>query len=917
MAKALKIGKLLVLGKFSSDPSGEPGALYYNTAQNKYKFYEDGAWREISIEEIASLQGQIGNLSQVDPQNYSDPGTQSVEEHLKAIDAALATAGGTDFSDDTFRISNEVDSSKKIAFDASSVDVSATRTITMPDADVDLGDIAENSADISDLVALSGVAANSENLGTFTGDTIADNQTVKAALQDLETEVELKADDADVIKKDGSVAMEDDLNLNNSKIVNLAVPTADQDAATKKYVDDEIQALENYTEDQVRYVAKNGDDTNVGSQHAPFLTISAALASITDAAPSKRYAIKVMPGSYSESALVLKANVFIVGQGNKETIRITGPVSMDESFSGNQDDRSGFHKVTLLSAANFDWSVVTSAAGKLYVSETVFGSTLRLYGHNNGIAQVQFNSCIMFGVATISGINALFTNNVFFSNVLLDQHPILATTFNSVGGYCNILTLQTTVDNFNRRCSAFLRSFWSEQLIVDGPSSFADVDLVSGSKQGAQKLNGGQVIALNPVVSHDLTTQMIVPRNTNAHNMGDWGKQWFWNFGYVHASTGTPLFLISYGSEFGPDSEGKNISILPDGAGLQTDVDGGSIFLKTSVTSGTGVRGNIVLDGREVDVSSTKIVNLQDPKDDQDAATKKYVDDEIDGIDFSGYVTFGQIGQPNGVASLDANGKLPVAQLPTSAMEYKGVYDAALSEPALTAGTGTNGDVYRVTVAGTQDLGDGEITFEVGDLVIYNGSVWQKAQTSEVVVGVSSVNGEVGEVELDSSDLEHTQANTANWTVGDESSVADHLDELAARTSDIEGKDFIEQGDDALLGEVKRGSISDFVVEEYIHSITLAANQEDQHITELSFPVAEFDAVEITYKAKQTAGGVRVGTFRMVYDGSSLGVSEDYAESASVDLDLNAEIESGNMIVTFTSGSNALSMRADVKKFKV
>jgi hypothetical protein len=409
-----------------------------------------------------------------------------------------------------------------------------------------------------------------------------------------------------------------------------------------------IDAIESYNYDQVLHVSKNGLDTNTGGQHSPFLTITAALNAITDAAPSKRYAIKVMPGAYSEASLALKANVFIVGEGNKESIRITAPVSMHSSFSGNGDHLSGFHRVTLLSAANFDWSAVTSAAGKLYVSETVFGSTLNLYGHNNAIAQVQFNSCVVFGATTISGINSLFTNNVFFSDVTLNQHPNggMPTIFNAMGGYCGNLSLVSSANDFNRRCSAFLRSFWSENLVSNGPVSYADVDLVSGSKQGAQRLNGGQVIALTPVVSHDLTTQMIVPRNTNAHNMGDWGKQWAWNFGYVHASTGTDLFLISYGSSFGADSSGKSIGIYTDGGGLQQDVDGGDIVLATAGTSGTGVRGIIQLNGRLIDVTSKRIINVADGVDATDAVNKGQLDAAIDAIpevDLTDYYTKGEI----------------------------------------------------------------------------------------------------------------------------------------------------------------------------------------------------------------------------------------------------------------------------------
>lgn len=44
--------------------------------------------------------------------------------------------------------------------------------------------------DTADLVTLSGVSENSTDLGTFTGSTISDNQTIKAALQEIETALE-------------------------------------------------------------------------------------------------------------------------------------------------------------------------------------------------------------------------------------------------------------------------------------------------------------------------------------------------------------------------------------------------------------------------------------------------------------------------------------------------------------------------------------------------------------------------------------------------------------------------------------------------------------------------------------------------------------------------------------------------------
>lgn len=100
-------------------------------------------------------------------------------------------------------------------------------------------------------------------------------------------------------------------------------------------------------------------------------------------------------------------------------------------------------------------------------------------------------------------------------------------------------------------------------------------------------------------------------------------------------------------------------------------------------------------------------------------------------------------GVANGYASLDSGGKVPVAQLPNTVFQYQGAWDASTNTPTLSDATGTPGYVYRTSVAGTQDLGSGPITFNVGDLVIYSGTVWQLSPAAD---GVSSVNGSTGAV---------------------------------------------------------------------------------------------------------------------------------------------------------------------------
>ena len=108
-------------------------------------------------------------------------------------------------------------------------------------------------------------------------------------------------------------------------------------------------------------------------------------------------------------------------------------------------------------------------------------------------------------------------------------------------------------------------------------------------------------------------------------------------------------------------------------------------------------------------------------------------------------------GVPNGYAGLDSNGRVPVTQLPNSIMEYQGTWNASTNTPALADGTGNIGDVWRVSVANSsRNLGSGAIDFQVGDYAIYNGTVWEKADTTDAV---SSVAGRTGTITLSAADV--------------------------------------------------------------------------------------------------------------------------------------------------------------------
>lgn len=160
-------------------------------------------------------------------------------------------------------------------------------------------------------------------------------------------------------------------------------------------------------------------------------------------------------------------------------------------------------------------------------------------------------------------------------------------------------------------------------------------------------------------------------------------------------------------------------------------------------------------------------------------------------------------------ASLDGNGKVPANQLPNSIMEYQGTWNAATNTPTLadSDGASVTGNVYRVAVAGSHDFGAGAITFNVGDYCIYNGTVWEKSDTTDAV---STVAGRTGDVVIAWSDL----AASTSAEIGVGSVELGHasdttLSRSAAGKLAVEGVDVVLTG--GALGTPSSGTVSNCV----------------------------------------------------------------------------------------------------------
>lgn len=85
-----------------------------------------------------------------------------------------------------------------------------------------------------------------------------------------------------------------------------------------------------------------------------------------------------------------------------------------------------------------------------------------------------------------------------------------------------------------------------------------------------------------------------------------------------------------------------------------------------------------------------------------------------------------------------------------SPMVYQGTWNANTNFPTLTSSVGTKGHVYRVTTSGATNI-DGTTDWKSGDFIVFNGTTWDKWDSTDAV---TSVNGYVGNVVLVKADVD-------------------------------------------------------------------------------------------------------------------------------------------------------------------
>jgi hypothetical protein len=240
----------------------------------------------------------------------------------------------------------------------------------------------------------------------------------------------------------------------------------------------------------------------------------------------------------------------------------------------------------------------------------------------------------------------------------------------------------------------------------------------------------------------------------------------------------------------GPNSLFLEDSVLGNDA--EVHVDNG-IFFVENVTAMQVGNMQMTTDGLRLTTAGSG-ENIQIGEN----ADTGYMEVNMVGIEFrdgtrqtTAAIPLSQKGNAFGVVPLNASTKIDPIYLPAGGINFLGIWNAANNSPTLADGVGNVGDEYIVGVAGTQDLGSGNITFAVGDFVLYSSAnKWEDIPVGGS--GVDSFNGRAGVVTLFSSDVTNA---LSNGSITNNFLAVDHWTFVAGAGIGLIGNSEVELGD--------------------------------------------------------------------------------------------------------------------------
>lgn len=484
--------------------------------------------------------------------------------------------------DGTFEIINSSDHTKGITFDASAIGSGLTRSLKMPNANVDLGNLTN-----SNINATAGISYSKLNLtGSIVDADIASAAAIAVTKLAAVTASKVLVSDASGFVSASTTSTTTlgylDISSSLTSLLSAKAPLASPTfTGTVSGVTASMVGLGNVTNDAQ---LKASDLTTDGTLAANSDTL------IPSEKAVKTYADTKVPQTTTVNGHALSSNVTVtqsdVGLSN---------VTNDAQLKASDLDIDG----TL--AANSDTKIPSQKAVKTYVDTTV------------GAAANQ-------SLSNLTGPTAINQDFIFNTGADVTIKTVDATTSNIGGAHTKSINIST-----GNALSNFLGS---------SPTSSGDINLTTGTAHhtasgsiihGNINLNSSGTLNLN-VGAISTTASMTMSSSGSITDMIDpTNAQDAATKNYVDTQDALKLSLTG-GTMSGAIAMGASkITGLAAGS-----ANGDAVRFEQAVLTD----GSHAITGDQSFSSTAKITNLVDPISAQDAATKKYVDDKISGQTF-------------------------------------------------------------------------------------------------------------------------------------------------------------------------------------------------------------------------------------------------------------------------------------------